>query len=44
MEVFIGARVVEGGWMRIGGNVFSCSNRKRGQNHVASDGDREYYL
>lgn len=42
--MFIGASVVEGGRMWIGGHAFSCNDRKRGQNHVASDGDREQYV
>lgn len=42
--MFIGARVVEGGRMWIGGHAFSCNDKKRGQNHVANDGDREQYV
>lgn len=30
--------------MWIGGHAFSCKDIKRGQNHVASDGDREQYV
>lgn len=42
--MFMGGRVVEGGWIWIAGNVFSCNDRKRGQNHDAIDGDRMYYV